>query len=181
MALGVVAVILAAGGGAYAATSGGGTITACVDQHTGGLYRAHHCARRDKKLSWNAHGLSGARGPAGLKGDTGAQGVKGDTGAQGLKGDTGAQGVKGDTGSTGLANVSRQQSALFLVGAGATVTGNVPCLGQKVLGGGVDASGFNSAVHASFPDSTSSWSGTVTNNDGTTKAFTVWAICANTN
>jgi hypothetical protein len=180
MALGVVAVILAVGGGAYAATSGGGTITACVDHHTGGLYRAHRCARRDKKLSWNAHG---PRGPAGLKGDSGSQGLKGDTGSQGpqgLTGDTGSQGNAGDTGSTGVANVSRQQSALFLVAAGATLTGNVPCIGQKVLGGGVDASGFDSTVHASFPDSDSTWSGTVTNHAATTKAFTVWAICANT-
>jgi hypothetical protein len=181
MALGLVAVILAAGGGAYAATNAGQTITVCVKHNTGGLYRAGHCARHDKKLSWNAQGPSGAGGPVGPKGNTGAQGPSGAGGPVGPKGDTGAPGPKGDTGSTGLANVNRQQSALFLVGAGATVTGNVPCLGQKVLGGGVDASGFNSTVHASFPDSDASWSGTVTNNAGTTQAFTVWAICASTN
>jgi len=176
IALGIVAVLLAAGGGAYAATSGGGTITACVDHNTGGLYQAHHCARHDKKLRWNA------RGPAGPKGDAGPQGLKGDAGAQGLKGATGLQGFKGDTGSTGLTNVNLQQSATFIVQKNATVTGNVPCQGGKAIGGGVDASGFTSTVQASFPDSPSSWSATVTNNDtSTSHGFTIWVICANTN
>jgi hypothetical protein len=176
--LGIIAVILAAGGGAYAATSGGRTITACIDHNNGNFYRAHNCARHDRKLSWNAQGRTGSRGRAGAKGDTGPQG------SQGLKGDTGSQGLKGDTGSTGLADVTRQQSAIDILAAGATGTTNVPCIGpqgQHVLGGGVDASSFNSTVRASFPDSPTSWSGTVTNNGATTATFTVWAVCAATN
>ena len=71
--LGVLALVVAAAGGAYAATGGGGTITVCVHHRGGTLYRAHRCARRDHKLSWNAKGpkgATGAPGPAGAAGIT---------------------------------------------------------------------------------------------------------------
>lgn len=86
----------------------------------GALYNVHvnptkapKCSRRDKQITWNQTGPTGAAGPQGPKGDTGAtgptgaQGPKGDTGptgpigAQGPKGNTGAQGPTGNTGVTG--------------------------------------------------------------------------------
>lgn len=66
-------VALGLGGGAYAlAASGGGKITVCV-RHTGGtLYRAHKCAKHDKRLSWNKQGPRGLRGLQGPQGPGGS-------------------------------------------------------------------------------------------------------------
>jgi hypothetical protein len=79
IALGVVALVVAAAGGAYAASSGGSTISACVHHKGGGLYSARHCARHDKKLSWNTRGPQGAAGKAGAAGPSGASGAAGVT------------------------------------------------------------------------------------------------------
>ena len=61
------------------------------------------CPPGVRKISWNAAGARGARGPAGARGSAGATGAKGDIGPAGPKGDTGATGAKGDTGATGPA------------------------------------------------------------------------------
>lgn len=74
LALGAIALVIGAAGGAYAAGSGSGTITVCVHHHGGGLYKAHKCAKHDKKLSWNAKGQTG---PVGPQGATGSQGPPG--------------------------------------------------------------------------------------------------------
>jgi hypothetical protein len=65
-ALGILALVVAGAGGAYAASSGGGKITVCVHRAGGGLYRAHHCAKHDGKLSWNARGPKGNAGSPGV-------------------------------------------------------------------------------------------------------------------
>lgn len=72
MAVALVALVVAASGGAYAAVKGSGpTITVCVHHQGGGLYRAHKCARHDRRLSWNVTGPAGARGPRGVRGAPG--------------------------------------------------------------------------------------------------------------
>ena len=76
MALGIIAVVVAAAGGAYAA-SGGSTISACVHHRGGGLYSARHCARHDRKLSWNSRGPQGSAGRAGATGPSGPSGAAG--------------------------------------------------------------------------------------------------------
>lgn len=70
LAVAIAALMLAATGGAFAA-SAGGTVSACVKKHGGALYEAKHCARGDRKLSWNKlgpQGASGAAGPPGAQG-----------------------------------------------------------------------------------------------------------------
>jgi hypothetical protein len=63
----MAALAAAAAGGAIAAT-GGGTITVCVRHNGGGLYSARHCARHDRRLSWNVQGPKGATGSQGSPG-----------------------------------------------------------------------------------------------------------------
>ena len=87
--LGAIGLGVAAGGVAFAASGGGGAITACVHHVGGGLYEAKHCAKHDRRLTWNAvgprgaTGLAGATGPAGSRGDTGSQGIPGQRGDPG--------------------------------------------------------------------------------------------------
>ncbi len=75
----VIALVAAASGVTYAATRTTATITACVHHRGGGLYLAHHCARRDHRLTWNVQGPTGARGPGGKTGATGKTGPSGTT------------------------------------------------------------------------------------------------------
>jgi hypothetical protein len=70
--LGIMALVVAAAGGAYAATGSHGTITVCVHHKGGALYRAHRCARHDRKLRWNTKGPAG---PTGAQGPAGAAGI----------------------------------------------------------------------------------------------------------
>ena len=84
--LGVLALSAVTAGGALAAADGGTTITACVNQHGGTLYRAKRCKAGDKQLQWNRDGLPGTpgpQGPTGSQGQVGPQGPKGDTGPAG--------------------------------------------------------------------------------------------------
>ena len=73
----VAVVALGAGvaGGALAAGNASPTITACVHKHGGGLYRAKHCARHDRKLSWNELGPQGPPGNVGQQGPQGPPGT----------------------------------------------------------------------------------------------------------
>jgi hypothetical protein len=64
--LGILALVVASAGGAYAANSGGGKISVCVHRSDGGLYRAHHCAKHDGRLSWNSRGPKGNAGSPGV-------------------------------------------------------------------------------------------------------------------
>ncbi|MGB8215763.1 MAG: hypothetical protein WCE94_00515 [Candidatus Methanoperedens sp.] len=144
-----------------------------------------------------ATGATGATGPQGIKGDTGATGATGAIGPQGLKGDTGdtgatgatgavgPQGVKGDTGSPGISGYERvSNSGGCGVAQRCTVSVGCPS-NKKVLGGGVEGSGYNvfpPGVIRSWPSSESVWSGELTNNEpfvGIT--VTTWAVCANVN
>jgi hypothetical protein len=97
IAVGLVA-LLVVGGGAYAlASSTSVTITVCVSHNGGALYRAKRCAKRDKQLSWNKPGPTGAQGKQGAQGSEGPQGIQGAQGVQGAKGDTGGVGPVGPT------------------------------------------------------------------------------------
>jgi hypothetical protein len=72
-----VAVLLLVGSGTYAlASSSGGTITVCVSRHSGALYKAKKCAKRDRRLSWDQ---VGPVGPKGAPGAAGSQGPAGPT------------------------------------------------------------------------------------------------------
>jgi hypothetical protein len=66
--LGIVALVVAASGASFAASRGTGSITACVHKNGGGLYRAAHCAKHDRTLTWSTTGPPGARGPQGSPG-----------------------------------------------------------------------------------------------------------------
>jgi hypothetical protein len=183
--LGIVAVILAAGGGAYAATSAGRTITVCVDHNTGGLYRAHHCAPHDKKLSWNGRGPSGARGPVGPKGDAGAQGLKGDAGAQGLKGDRGAPGADGS--KLQAASITHVVGFTTTVPAATTTSpgaadGFASCNpGSSLIGGGYsrqdNLSNATTVINSPDPNDPERWFVRIANFSGSPVDFDVTAIC----
>jgi Collagen triple helix repeat (20 copies) len=94
MGVALVSLVLAGSGGAYAVTTTSATITVCVSEKGGGLYKTHRCARGDRLLTWNL------AGPAGPKGNTGVQGAPG---AEGMPGARGAQGVPGIQGIAGTA------------------------------------------------------------------------------
>lgn len=64
VAIAAVVVCAAAAGTVYAAETGG-TITVCVHEQGGGLYRASQCAAHDSKLTWNIQGPKGSQGKAG--------------------------------------------------------------------------------------------------------------------
>ena len=83
LAVSLVALVLAASGAAYAAagSSSSSAITACVHRTGGGLYVAHRCASRDRRLTWSTRGPAGRRGSTGPEGSTGPQGPA--TGAAG--------------------------------------------------------------------------------------------------
>jgi hypothetical protein len=99
--LGTLALVLTAGGIADA-TSGGAPkrITACVHRGSGLLYRAKHCKRHDRKLTWNVRGRRGPAGPQGPPGPTGPRG--GPRGARGLRGLRGLRGATGPRGPQGI-------------------------------------------------------------------------------
>lgn len=107
--------VLLLGSGAYAlASPGSNTITVCVKQNGGTLYRATKCAKHDTKLRWNK------QGPAGASGQQGAQGVQGIQGAQGIQG---VQGVAGPT-TTVAPSGSTQQGTIYIDGySGSTELG----------------------------------------------------------
>jgi hypothetical protein len=73
VALSAAALFCAVGGGAYAAgsSSSSNTISVCVKHAGGELYQAKHCAKHDKKLSWNKAGVAGATGATGPAGAAG--------------------------------------------------------------------------------------------------------------
>jgi hypothetical protein len=78
--LGIIALVVAGSGASFAASRGGGSITACVHNKGGALYRAAHCAKHDSKLTWSTTGSpgpTGPQGPAGTKGNAGPQGNPG--------------------------------------------------------------------------------------------------------
>jgi hypothetical protein len=83
LALGTVALVVGAAGGAYA-TSGSGSITVCIHHNGGGLYKAHKCAKHDRKLSWNVQGPTGPRGTQGPQGNAGPPGPATGTASSGL-------------------------------------------------------------------------------------------------
>jgi hypothetical protein len=75
-AAGAITTFLLAGGGYAIASGSTGTIKACVHRHGGGIYLGH-CARHDRKLSWNTVGPQGKPGPQGRPGQTGQPGPAG--------------------------------------------------------------------------------------------------------
>jgi hypothetical protein len=81
MVVALTALVVAATGGAYAAVnSSPNLVVACVHAHGGGLYQAHKCSRKDKRLQWS---VTGPRGNAGVPGTQGPTGLQGPTGPQG--------------------------------------------------------------------------------------------------
>ena len=78
-------------------------MTACVRHNGGALYRAHTCARRDQRLTWNTTGPQGSKGATGAPGPTGATGTPG---VPGPKGDPRPPGPNGDPGQGGAAGPS---------------------------------------------------------------------------
>jgi Collagen triple helix repeat (20 copies) len=109
MAAAVAGAVLAASGGAYAmVTASSPTITVCVRHNGGALYRAHTCARRDPRLTWNTTGPQGPKGATGVAGTPGARGPKGDPGPGGPEGNPGQSGTAGPAGVVGATAVLDQ-------------------------------------------------------------------------
>jgi hypothetical protein len=109
-AVAFAALFLLLGSAAYAAADQVTTrvapkkIYACVagDQHTLNLTTAKRtCSRGQHKISWNAAGRHGTRGPVGSTGRTGAQGAAGTSGPVGGRGATGTSGADGAVGPAG--------------------------------------------------------------------------------
>jgi hypothetical protein len=101
------ALFLLLGSAAYAAADQVTTraapkkIYACVagDHHTVNLTTAERtCPRGQHKISWNAAGRHGTRGPVGSTGRTGARGAAGTSGPVGGRGATGTSGADGAVG-----------------------------------------------------------------------------------
>jgi hypothetical protein len=110
---------------------------------------------------------AGSRGPAGAPG---APGPKGDTGAPGA---TGTQGVAGPPGVSGW----QRLGTLGAVNANSStiVTSSCPA-GKRVLSGGANAPGL--LIMRSQPDSDTSWTIGVRNDDRVAKQLSTYAICA---
>ena len=81
-------------------------IHACVNTNTKLVRITNTCTAGEQKVSWNATGAEGRRGPNGAAGARGATGRQGATGATGVAGATGATGVAGATGATGVAGAT---------------------------------------------------------------------------
>jgi hypothetical protein len=109
--------------------------------------------------------------PAGPRGPAGAPGPKGDTGAPGA---TGAQGVAGPPGVSGW---QRIEGPVSLVSPGSYIEASTTCpVGKRVLSGGADAPGL--LIMRSQPDSDTSWTIGVRNDDRVAKQLSTYAICA---
>ncbi len=100
-------------------------------------------------------GVAGATGPQGPAGDTGPQGLQGNTGPQGPEGPMGPSGPTGPAGPPGpagsLSTDNLQQGSCDNAGV-------CQCSSGVVISGGVVCS-TNSYITASYPSSTSAWSG----------------------
>jgi hypothetical protein len=129
------------------------------------------------------------RGPRGKQGPRGPAGPAGPAGAAGAAGRQGGAGPAGPAGPAGkslgnLVTISTQ----FNVPSGSSALGQVPCNnGQLPVAGGVSIDstvGLGDAVTVSEPllDSAGQfvigWVGEVINAGGSTKQFTVHAVCA---
>jgi hypothetical protein len=189
--LGIIALVVAVAGGAYAATSGSGTISVCVSQSGGGLYKAKHCAAGDNTLSWNARGRRGRTGPAGPAGSTGANGSAGPTGPAGPAGPAGSTGPAGPAGN----NVTVTETNSVSVANGSFGDVSVSCpSGDQALGGGIDENNvFTMFVTSSGPliagartlglangqhGVATGWIASGANDSGSTAPIVVSVICA---
>ncbi len=76
-------------------------IRACVDNDTRALSLRNICTRGESRVSWNAAGPTGERGPQGVPGEPGAQGPAGEMGREGETGPAGPQGETGPGGGRG--------------------------------------------------------------------------------
>lgn len=81
-------------------------ITACVSKQSGAVriidYQAgKRCTLKERTVSWNQRGATGARGATGTRGATGPRGAPGPSGAPGPTGPTGIPGPAGSPGQSG--------------------------------------------------------------------------------
>jgi hypothetical protein len=122
-------------------------------------------------------GAPGLKGDRGDKGDKGDPGEAGPVGPAGPKGDTGAQGPPG-VGTVTIVNATARDTS-FTAGDELTATATCPIATPKVIGGGVSAStNQRHQVAASFPNTTSTWRGTIVAfNSAGDVTVTVYAIC----
>jgi len=166
MGVALVALVLGASGGAYAAVqSAPAQISACVHHKGGGLYTARHCARHDRRLTWNAIGPAGSAGPTGPRG---AQGQPGQQGTQGQQGPQGQQGLPGSQGSPGPTHAYSVQGSSTSLGPspGNIVTLNLPTgaylVNAKLYISAANVGAYNWTAHCTLadgPDSDSSQAG----------------------
>jgi hypothetical protein len=80
--VGVITLLIAGGG--YALASASNSITVCVKQHGGTVYKARKCDKHDAKLTLQNTSKTGPAGPVGQTGATGPAGQTGPTGPTGL-------------------------------------------------------------------------------------------------
>jgi hypothetical protein len=96
----------------------------------------------------------------------------------GEKGDPGAQGPAGPQGSPGVTQVTYPQASASIGPLQVATLSAVCDAGQHVLGGGA-SSASATAIQASGPGGTDSWTARISNTDTTTPAnVVVTAICA---
>ena len=103
-------------------------------------------------------GVPGATGPQGPAGNTGPRGPQGNTGPQGPEGPAGPMGPSGPAGPIGPPGPAGSLSTDNVLQGSCDNAGVCQCDSGVVISGGVVCS-TNSYITASYPSSTSAWSG----------------------
>lgn len=103
-------------------------------------------------------GVPGATGPQGPAGNTGPRGPQGNTGPQGPEGPAGPIGPSGPAGPIGPPGPAGSLSTDNVLQGSCDNAGVCQCDSGVVISGGVVCS-TNSYITASYPSSTSAWSG----------------------
>jgi hypothetical protein len=153
-AVAFLALFLLLGGAAAAVTvqatssAASNRIYACVagDEHELQLTTAKaSCPPGQTKISWNAAGRRGSRGPAGAAGNNGARGIAGVAGKNGAQGAAGATGPAGVAGANGLAGAMGATGRAGADGANG-LPGAIGPTGRAGLDGATGPAGLDGAT-----------------------------------